>query len=153
MGAEGTSTPVRRGPTGGWAGRGPKCTLDNYGGPGAGFCSKDRYWKKLQMPKTSDFESFWVSTNCHLCLSDSKHILHYTQSFKKATSSDGRRLYRGHRRQPWRWEQPFFDYYNASLPGSYPDWRRRARIQPERFDASALKWAKWRLDSASNLIT
>ena len=72
-------------------------------------------------------------------------------SFKRAQSYDGKRLYRGHRRAPWRWESPFYFYYNSSYPGDYPSWRTFACTHS--WSESQDQWVQWRLSRASNLIT
>ena len=73
-------------------------------------------------------------------------------SEKRALSYDGRRLYRGHRRPPWRWEQPFFTFYNSTFSGDFPTWRKLA--QNERtWKASQSSWVCWRHARASNLVT
>ena len=76
---------------------------------------------------------------------DSQYI-----SFVKARSYDGKRLYRGHRRRPWRWEQAFYDFYNCSHAGDYPSWRKLA-CQESLWSHSCSKWTQWRLARASNL--
>ena len=77
---------------------------------------------------------------------DSQHL-----SFKRALSYDGNRLYRGHRRAPWRWESPFYLYYNSSYPGDYPSWRSLASAH--KWPESQDQWVQWRLSSASNLTS
>ena len=47
----------------------------------------------------------------------------------------------------------FFDYYNVSTPGTYPDWRAFAMHRPEDFRRSSVDFIAWRLARASNLMS
>ena len=85
----------------------------------------------------------------HICSRwrDSQYI-----SFRKAMSYDGRRLFRGHRRRPWRWEHSLFVCYNRSHSGDYPAWRRLAQTS-DKWAISQDRFVAWRLSNASNLNT
>ena len=72
-------------------------------------------------------------------------------SYQRACSYDGRHLYRGHRRNPWRWEEHLCKYFNKSPPGTHPDWRCVAKNEV-KWAHFRPKWVRWRSLKASNLL-
>ena len=81
----------------------------------------------------------WTSILTHY--RDSEYI-----NIRRAQSSDGRHLNRGHARPVWRWEQHFCLYYKRSQPNfGHPTWRSKASDE-DAWSKSGLKWAQLRLD-------
>ena len=60
----------------------------------------------------------------------------------RAFSRDGRRLNRGHRRKPWRWETPFLQFYQTNCLIEFPVWRQTAYSIPA-WVSNCDSWVSW----------
>ena len=69
---------------------------------------------------------------------------------RRAASRDGRHLYRGHRRKPWRWEHFLHQYFRVDSSGRLVSWQAYA-TDKSVWDSHREAWCRYRLSAASNL--
>ena len=65
----------------------------------------------------------------------------------RAQSHDGRHLFRGHSRKPWRWETFLHEYFRADSLGIHPSWHNYARDSVV-WASHRSAWISFRLSNA-----